>query len=155
KNRWWADSGRGIFTFRSTSYPYELTWNLANTDLGQARESSNCMHVEEFTYNSRNLDGKSVWVGGPITGALASVGGDVSAICKDTIRGWGGWPNYKSNVPDQKTANWRGGSAAWYLFRLAEAYLLRAEAHIWKGDLSNAMIDINAVRERAGARPLT
>ncbi|WP_323026735.1 RagB/SusD family nutrient uptake outer membrane protein [Gelidibacter japonicus] len=155
KNPYLAEYGRGIFTLRSTSYQQDLIWKLDNTDLRHDRESKNWMHVEEFNYNSPNLEGKSEWFGRPIKEALASVGGDVSAICKDTIRGWGGWPNYKSNVPDQKTANWRGGSAAWYIFRLAETYLLRAEAHIWKGDLSNAMIDINAVRERAGARPLT
>src|SRR5690606_4830022 len=38
-----------------------------------------------------------------------------------------------------------------YVFRLAETYLLRAEAHYWKNDLSAASDDINKVRERANA----
>ena len=40
-------------------------------------------------------------------------------------------------------------------FRLAETYLLRAEAYFWKDDLSNAAIDVNAVRTRAGCSPYT
>lgn len=41
-------------------------------------------------------------------------------------------------------------------FRLAETYLLRAEAYVWIGgadNLSKAAADINEVRKRAGAKP--
>jgi hypothetical protein len=38
-----------------------------------------------------------------------------------------------------------------YKMRLAETYLLRAEAYLGKGDRANAAADINAVRRRAGA----
>lgn len=38
-----------------------------------------------------------------------------------------------------------------YLYRLAETYLLRAEAHIKNNDPGNAVNDINALRNRAGA----
>src|SRR5690606_6765990 len=47
-----------------------------------------------------------------------------------------------------------GGRGDWYLYRVAETYLLRAEAYYWKGDLANAAADINAVRTRAGAAPI-
>lgn len=154
KNPYLAEYGRGIFTLRSTSYQQNLIWKLDDIDLRHDRESGNWMHVEEMTYNSPNLEGKSEWFGRPIKEGLAAVGGDLTAICKDTIRGWGGWPDYKTNVEDQKTANWRGGNAAWYIFRLSETYLLRAEAYLWKGDLANATADMNEIRERAGARPL-
>ncbi len=40
------------------------------------------------------------------------------------------------------------------LFRLAETYLVRAEAYYWKGDLASAAADINVVRQRAGAQPI-
>lgn len=42
-----------------------------------------------------------------------------------------------------------------YMFRLSETYLLRAEAYLGKGDLINAAKDINIVRERAKARPIS
>jgi len=36
-----------------------------------------------------------------------------------------------------------------YLFRLAEAYLLRAEAYYWNGDYAKAAEDVNTIRRRA------
>lgn len=41
-----------------------------------------------------------------------------------------------------------------YMFRLAETYLLRAEAYLNLGEKELAAADINAVRERAHARPV-
>lgn len=42
-----------------------------------------------------------------------------------------------------------------YRMRLAETYLLRAEAYFHKGDLVSAAADINVVRARAKAKPAT
>ncbi len=47
--------------------------------------------------------------------------------------------------------NWKD----WYIMRLAETYLLRAEAYLLKGDLASAAADINVVRARANATPVT
>lgn len=41
-----------------------------------------------------------------------------------------------------------------YAMRLAETYLLRAEAHLLKGDNVNAAADINVIRARAQANPV-
>lgn len=41
-----------------------------------------------------------------------------------------------------------------YMFRLAETYLLRAEAYVNKGDKANAASDINTLRIRAHAQPV-
>lgn len=42
-----------------------------------------------------------------------------------------------------------------YVMRLAETYLLRAEAYLKKGDQENAAADINVVRARANAAPVS
>ena len=42
----------------------------------------------------------------------------------------------------------------WYIMRLAETYLLRAEAYMLKGDPSSAANDINAIRNRSSATPV-
>ena len=43
----------------------------------------------------------------------------------------------------------------WYMMRVAEVYLLRAEAYLAQGNTAKAAEDINVVRARAGARPCT
>lgn len=62
-------------------------------------------------------------------------------------------PFYKTYVPNhpEQTRVPLGSNGDWYIFRLAETYLLRAEAHFWKNDLSSAANDINVVRQRANA----
>jgi hypothetical protein len=42
-----------------------------------------------------------------------------------------------------------------YGMRMAETYLLRAEAYLNKGDLDHAAADINVVRSRANANPVS
>lgn len=42
----------------------------------------------------------------------------------------------------------------WYIMRLAETYLLRAEANLLKGNLGAAAKDINEIRNRAKASPV-
>lgn len=65
-------------------------------------------------------------------------------------------PFYKTYAPQQSpTAQPMGGNGDWYIFRLAETYLLRAEAYFWKDQLSNAADDINKVRNRAQAVPIS
>ena len=42
----------------------------------------------------------------------------------------------------------------WIVYRLAETYLLRAEAYLRKGDLVKAAADVNAVRNRSNAKSI-
>jgi hypothetical protein len=41
----------------------------------------------------------------------------------------------------------------WYMIRIAETYLLRAEAYLAQGNKQKAADDINVIRARAGAKP--
>jgi tetratricopeptide (TPR) repeat protein len=59
------------------------------------------------------------------------------------------------NIQHNEAATPLGGDADWYVFRLAETYLNRAEAYFWKGQLDLAAADINKIRQRAQALPIT
>ena len=78
------------------------------------------------------------------------------AAAMDTFQFFFASPYYKTFYPEQDPSkvNSQGGNGDGYIFRLAETYLLRAEAFFYEGDLSNAAKDINEVRERAHAIPV-
>jgi hypothetical protein len=79
-----------------------------------------------------------------------------SILVGDTLRSWsGGWPHYKFFIPDPYRTQPRGGNTDWYIFRLAETYLLRAEAYFWKDDRVNALKDVNTGQTATGAAPYT
>lgn len=69
------------------------------------------------------------------------------------------WPMayYKTFYPhaDDYTGVPYGGNGDSYIFRLAETYLIRAEANFWKGQTGLAADDINKVRLRANALPVS
>ena len=88
-------------------------------------------------------------------------------LCKDTIRSWYPVPLRKMYILDQAAeenmnANQFNGATKgskcsngnMYLFRLAETYLLRAEARFYQGNASGAAQDVNAIRERANAKKM-
>jgi len=54
--------------------------------------------------------------------------------------------------PRRPTIQWERGSRDWFVMRLADAFLLRAEARFQQGSLQPAADDINVVRTRA-AKP--
>jgi hypothetical protein len=58
------------------------------------------------------------------------------------------------NIQHNETATPLGGDADWYVFRLGETYLNRAEAYYWKGQMDLAAADINMIRTRAQAMPI-
>ncbi|MEM7379685.1 MAG: RagB/SusD family nutrient uptake outer membrane protein [Bacteroidota bacterium] len=65
------------------------------------------------------------------------------------------FPRYKTHTPRSLPGNNNGGYTHFYVFRLAETYLLRAEAYWWNGQLQDAANDVNVVRARAGASQKT
>ncbi len=142
--------GRGIGRCRSTSYHYKEIWDDPN-DLRHDTTSGNWVNMENVRYSNPALKGVDTAYGlrirlyGPTGNILAS----------DTLRTYYPWPHYKVYVPDTENNPMRGGHSDWYVFRLAETYLLRAEAYIWKGDLASAAADVNVVRTRAKCAPYT
>ena len=141
--------GRGIGRCRATWYSTHEIWNNDSTDLRHA--PGNWMRMEDLVYNNPALKGVDPYYGQPLQKYSASG----ALLCLDTIRNWFDWPHYKLFVPDNEHTTNNGGHTPWYVFRLAETYLVRAEAYYWKGDMASAAADINMVRQRAGAAPIS
>jgi hypothetical protein len=60
------------------------------------------------------------------------------------------FPNVGKHIdPRRPTIQWEMGSRDWFVMRLADAYLLRAEARFKQGEMQEAADDINVVRKRA------
>lgn len=143
-----ARYGRGIARIRPTWRTYVGVWT-DTTDLRHA--PGNWMDMEDLVYNAPGLKGQD-----PYYGQHLQLRNDQGVILtNDTIRTWFGWPHYKLYIEDPQRVPPDGGNTDWYIFRLAETYLLRAEAYFWKGDLASAAADINTVRDRAKATPIT
>jgi len=139
--------GRGIGRLRGTPYHTQMIWKDKN-DLRHA--PGNWMNMEDLVYNDPGLKGKDTFYGRNLQ--FRNAQGTV--LVSDTIRCWFGWPHYKLYVPDPLRPQPQGGHSDWYIFRLAETYLLRAEAYFWKGQLQQAADDLNKVRQRAQAAPI-
>lgn len=144
--------GRGIGRARGTWYHTNMIWNLDNTDLRHA--PGNWMKMSDLVYNHPDLKrDNDPWYGQSLQ--LKDENGIL--LTTDTIRNWFDWPHYKTYVEDPKKENqeqYNGGAGDMYIYRLAETYLIRAEAYFWKGETGKAAEDVNAVRIRANARPL-
>jgi len=142
-----AVTGRGVGRCRPSWYAEKAIWSDAGNDLRHA--PGNWMKMEDFVYNEPSLKGKDPYYGKP----LQLYAGN-TLLCSDTLREWFEFPFYKLYIPDNINTPPRGGNGDWYVFRLAETYLVRAEAYFWKGELAQAAADINTVRERAKAAPI-
>lgn len=97
-------------------YNYEI-WNNCNKDLRHDNQV-NWFSVDKFIYNNPS----SKYFGQPVQIQYTNP--------KDTIHCWYPFPYYKVYVADEERPDQPyGGHSDWYLFRLAETYLLRAEAY--------------------------
>lgn len=149
--------GRGISTFRPTPFYTDDLWEvngkLDKTDLRHSAETGNWMRMEDLRCNNKDSEyfGQPLTLFHPETGAL---------LCSDTIRRWYDVPHYKFYMDDPvnqaKISNnglegaTDGSVADWYLYRLAEAYLLRAEAKFYINPSDPTIKDdLNIIRERA------
>ena len=150
--------GRGIGTFRPTSFQSQGVWAVSGKqDEGDLRHSSkvgNWVRMADYKVNNKASKdfGKPLLLNDPATGKL---------LCSDTIRRWYDVPHYKfflddpvseANISgsDGSRGATNGSIADWYLYRLAEAYLLRAEAKYYISPSDGTIKDdLNAIRKRA------
>ena len=142
--------GRGIGRCRSTPYYYKDIWDDVN-DHRHDSTSGNWMYMENLRYSNPGLKGTDPYFGQRLQ-LYSSTG---TLLCSDTLRQWYPWPHYKIYKPDVENTPMRGGNTDWYVMRLAETYLIRAEAYVWKGDLASAAADVNKVRNRANCASYT
>ena len=147
-----AKWGRGQGQNRPTNYSQYYIWNKNPNDPSQGVDTvdyrhkrGNWLYMNDVVYDNASAGD---WYGKPLR--LYNDKGDL--LCQDTIRNWFGYPLYKFWVLDlHDTRRQDGGEASLYLYRLAEVYLLRAEARFWQGDYQGAADDINVIRNRAHA----
>lgn len=149
--------GRGIAHIRPTYFAQKTLWLVNGTDdQGDLRHNStvgNWARMDSLKYNN---PGSTAWFGKNVR--LRNTSG--ALLCTDTVRNWFDWPHYKYYVEDpietQNASNSKhaGGAGDWYCYRLAETYLLRAEAKFYLGDISGATADVNRVRQRANCTQL-
>jgi hypothetical protein len=134
--------GRGQGFFRGSNwYNYEM-WDAKDL----RHKQPNWWRMEDLVYNNSALKGTpdEIYYGKHVVS---------QQVGSDSIRCWAPFSN-KFIVPDARITP-HGGHSDWYVFRLAETYLLRAEAYYWKGELQEAADDINKVRTRAGCDPIS
>lgn len=141
-NEWAVKWGRGVGYVRTSNYYNYNIWNDP-TDL-RHDNTVNWFSTDKFVYNNPT----SKYYGQPVQIKYTNA--------KDTIHCWYPFPYYKVYVADEeRPMQPYGGHSDWYVFRLAETYLLRAEAYYWMNELQKAADDINVVRNRAKAAPVT
>ncbi len=145
--------GRGIGTVRPTYFQTHEMWKvngkMDDTDLRHSSAHGNWIKMTDLKVNNT----ASSYFGQPLS--LYDDSGNL--LCQDTIRRWYDVQHYKFFLNDVvaeanvNTVNFygatNGGNADWYLYRLAEAYLLRAEAKFYQG--KDGTSDVNEVRKRA------
>ena len=170
---WVRVAGRGIALNR-TSYFYNKTIWMQDgetdwQDLRHNREVGNWMEMEDFKYNNKNSDcyGQNYQLYATEDyvkdGKVVVKKGDI--LCSDTIRSWYPTPLYQLYILDEvaeanmganqfQGAQGAGCNGDMYLFRLADTYLLRAEAKFYQGNATGAAEDVNAVRKRANAKKM-
>jgi len=173
---WVRAAGRGIAVNRTSYYYNKTIWMYDGEydwqDLRHNREVGNWMEMEDFKYNNRKSDcyGQNYqlyatedYVDPTDPSKVLVHKGDI--LCSDTIRSWYPTPLYQLYILDTPNednvganqfqgASGKGANGDMYLFRLAETYLLRAEARLYQKNAAGAAEDVNAVRRRANAKKM-
>jgi hypothetical protein len=137
-----SDFGRGIGKTKKTNYyQYEL-WQDKN-DLRHSYPAT-WVPIDSLYYNnpkSKYFGSKIIKTDNPSNDTLK--GCDDMYVHKIFV--------YDEDIPYYQGATINGGMTDWYVFRLAETFLLRAEAYVWLRQYDKAKDDINVIRQRADA----
>ncbi len=153
--------GRGVGYFVNTYYFTNTIWEDAegNIDLTDIRNSQFNL-TRYYEYNNPNGDyplGTKFYceTNPEQANSLATNGTWTRSMYpyQTKITTPGNHPEGIIQNPELKILYGGGGATYtdWYDLRLAETYLLRAEAYLAKGDMSNSAKDINKIRSRSGA----
>ena len=129
--------GRGVGRIRGTVYSLYTIWD----DKSDMRNSKFNMR-RTFYYNNP----KSSYYGKPVVPLTSA---------EDTLRRQYIYPRKIEGVPYNSNNTSGQISDDVYVYRLAETYLLRAEAYFKSNQLEKAADDINALRTRAHAKSIT
>lgn len=173
---WPRAVGRGIGVTRPTDWAQRTLWVYPGfddnkEDLQDLRHNpavGNWVRMEDMKYNANKKAkcyGKNLMLYAP-EDVFDSEGKKIRTkgqlLCNDTIRSWFDIPNYKVYLFDKKNEDNRGSNdfqgaslganGNVYIFRLAETYLLRAEAKLYQGNAGGAAQDVNEIRKRANAK---
>ena len=143
--------GYGKAYCRPTNYAQYGLWTaLEKNDLRGVYNRKSWKSTADLLYNHPSLKKEgSKWYGQPLVKSE-------NMSTADTIASWFQWPHYKVYVPTPNmTANNFGGETPIYIFRSAEVYLLLAECYYWKNNAAKAIAQLNIVRARAQAEPLS
>lgn len=144
---WVEKLGRGIAKIRPTNYSQYQIWSNCGNDM--RHNSNNWFDISTLTYNRpASKGGSATYFGKPVE----------RAYVKDTMRCYFSFPTvktliYKDDINKGKTPT--GGFTDQYVYRLAETYLMRAEAYYWLGNIAAATQDVNEIRRRANAPELS
>ena len=159
---WVRYTGRGLGHCRLTYFAQHPLWKVNGVeddiDLRHNHDVGNWVRMTDFKYNDKwaNNGEDAEYYGKNIR----LYDDDGTLLCSDTIRSWYDYPYYKLYVRDTKehaieTASsftqTLGSCNDMYLYRLAEVYLLRAEARFFQDNNQGATEDVNTVRRRAKA----
>lgn len=139
--------GRGIAKIRPTNYGQYALWKNCGADL--RHNENNWYDISRLTYNRpASKGGSATYFGKPVERKFVS----------DTMRCYFSFQTvkvliYKDDLNKGKAP--AGGFTDQYVFRLAETYLMRAEANYWLGNIPAATSDVNEIRKRAKAPELS
>ncbi|MBB2147581.1 RagB/SusD family nutrient uptake outer membrane protein [Pedobacter gandavensis] len=143
--------GRPVGTLIATKYADSLIWRFKGDWNKDIRNSA--FNVQRTWYYTNPA---SKFYGQPITEANSGAPSVFKVVCSPQFKKVVSAVHYHK-FQDATSKQWHDNGRTykdWYIMRLAETYLLRAEANLLNGNLGAAAEDINAVRRRAQATPV-